>query len=238
MSGGRFDTTAWTVVLAAGKDDSGIAGRALQALCETYWYPLYSYIRRQGNSPEDATDLTQEFFLQFLEKEWVKDADPGRGRFRSFLLGCVRHFLSNERAKARAQKRGGGQTCLAMDFDTAEQRYQLGPSHALTPENLFDAEWALTILEAVLSRLASEFEVAGKSKIFEHLRPSLLGDGLERSYEELGRELEMTAGAVRVAIHRMRRRYAALLHDTVAETVQNPGDVEAELEYLIQVVRT
>ena len=236
VGSGTFKTTSWTVVLAAKNEQTAISRVALHVLCETYWPPLYSYIRHKGYSIENAKDLTQEFFANFLAKNYLKNVEPAKGRFRSFLLASVNHFLANERDKDMTLKRGGRQIRLPLDFSDAEQRYVSGPSHRLSPEALFDAEWARTTLEAALSQLETEYEKSGKSHVFEGLRSCLSGTNAELPYNRLGQSLNMSEGATKVAIHRMRKRYGALLRDAIINTVEKPEDVDEELKYLATVV--
>ncbi len=230
-----FKTTSWSVVLAAKNERSTVSREALEVLCKTYWSPLYSYIRHKGRSVEDAKDLTQGFFANFLEKRFLKDVEPAKGRFRSFLLASLNHFLANERAKRLSLKRGGTALHLPLDFADAEQRYVSGPSHNLSPEALFDAEWARTMIESSLRRLESEYTEAGKSELFDGLRGYLSGELPGMRYRQLAQTLNMTEGAAKVAVHRMRKRYGALLRDAIADTVERPDEVDDELRYLASV---
>jgi RNA polymerase sigma factor (sigma-70 family) len=229
---GRFATTHWSVVVAARDGDSPQARDALAALCGTYWYPLYAFVRRQGNSADAAQDLTQEFFARLLEKDFLAVVDREKGKFRSFLLAACKHFLSNERDRARAQKRGGGRQPLSIDARDAESRYLLEPADPLTPEKLFERRWALTLLEQVLARLRDEFGRAGKEQLFDRLKSYLTGAPDGASYAEAASELEMSEGAVKVAVHRLRRRYRDLLHDEIARTTDSPADVDDEIRCL------
>jgi RNA polymerase sigma factor (sigma-70 family) len=228
-----FATTHWSVVLTAGGSDTTVSRDALAKLCQTYWYPLYAYVRRRNFSPSDAEDLTQEFFARFLEHDWVANADREKGRFRTFLLSAMNHFLANEWDKARAQKRGGGAPLLPLEFDTAETRYSHEPAENVTPEQHFERRWALTLLETVTSRLGTEYERDGKQDLFSALHPCLVGDRTAQPYEELARKLGLTEGAVKSAVHRLRQRYRQLLRDEIAHTVAGPGEVEEELRHLI-----
>src|SRR5947208_1108317 len=167
---GTFSTTHWSVVLEAGQDDSPQAAEALEWLCRTYWYPLYVYVRRQGRSPEDTQDLVQEFFARFLERNYLRLADPNRGRFRTFLLTSLKHFLINEWNKANREKRGGGQTRLSLDESSAETRYAAEPARDECPDTLYDKRWAATLLERALAALRAEFEQSGKQGLFERLK--------------------------------------------------------------------
>jgi RNA polymerase sigma factor (sigma-70 family) len=227
----HFATTQWSVVLAAGGTSS--EGRlALEALCVRYWYPLYAYVRRRLGNREQAEDLTQEFFARLLEKNLLARATPDAGRFRSFLLTALKNFLTNEWHRQQAAKRGGGQKVQSLDIDSGESRYVLQPSHDITPEKLFDRQWAHTLLELVLTRLRNEFATAGKLPQFERLKEFLVGQSAEHSYSGAGEDLEMTDVAVRQAVHRMRKRYRELLRTEIGQTVAEPADVEAEIRSL------
>jgi RNA polymerase sigma-70 factor (ECF subfamily) len=230
----QFATTQWSIVLAAGDAGRDDARDALTQLCESYWYPLYAYVRRRGYSANDAQDLTQAFFAQLLEKQTIKAADPQRGKFRSFLLASMDHFLANERERAKAKKRGGDRVQLSLDFAFGESRVNLEPTHDVTPERLFVRHWALTLLDVVVRRLEEEFQAAGKAKQFELLRDALSGGRQRLPYAKLAVELAMTPEAVRQAAHRMRRRYRALLREEVARTVSQPGDVDEEIRSLFE----
>jgi RNA polymerase sigma-70 factor (ECF subfamily) len=231
----RFATTHWSVVRAASRS-SPKSREALAALCEAYWYPLYAFVRRQGYSAPDAQDLTQEFFARLLEKNDLGVADRAKGRFRSFLLAAVKHFLSNQRDRARAKKRGGGRQVLSLDWDAGESRLGREPAHEITPERLFERRWALTILENVLARLRAEFEADGKYVLFARLKGVLTGETAGGRYAEIATELGMTAGAVKVAVHRLRRRYREILRDEIAHTVSDPAEIDAEIRELFAVL--
>ncbi len=230
-----FVTTHWSVVLTAGHSDTPRARAALETLCQTYWYPLYAYVRRRGNSPEDAQDLTQEFFARLLEHNRVGTVSPEKGRFRSFLLASMNHFLSDEWDKARAQKRGGGKVTF-LNLQDAETKLGEQAAETLTPEKVFERRWAITLLEQVYQRLAQEYREQDKAGLFEVLRGSLAGAGGTAPYAELARKLGMTEGAVKVAVHRLRHRYRELLRETIAETVFGPEEVEDELRYLLRTL--
>ena len=232
---GRFVTTRWSLVLAAGHQTSPRAAEALASLCEIYWYPVYAFIRRQGCRPEDGADLTQEFFARVVEKRYFHGLDPARGRFRAFLCASIRHFLSNERDRARTLKRGGNQPPISLDVETADGRYQLEPRSDLTPEKLFDRQWALMLLERVLIRLREEQVSAGKADLFDQLKGFLTGDSA-RPYADVGNALGMTEGAVKVAVHRLRRHFRDTLVQEIAETVSNSAEIDAEIEYLLKAV--
>lgn len=231
-----FVTTHWSVVVTAGRTDTTSARDALAKLCQSYWYPLYAYVRRRGSSPEDAEDLTQEFFARFLEQNWVERADREKGRFRTFLLSAMNHFLANEWDKARAQKRGGGAKLLPLEFDTAETRYAREPADNVTPEQHFEKRWVLTLLDQVLKRLGAEYEQDGKADLFAALNPCLVGDRTSHPYAELGAKLGMGEGAVKSAVHRLRQRYRQLLREEIAQTVTGPGELEEELRHLFAVL--
>jgi RNA polymerase sigma-70 factor (ECF subfamily) len=225
--------TRWTIVLAA-RGDAREAQNALAQLCETYWYPLYAFVRRQGRNPHDAQDLTQGFFAKLLEKGWLDDVDRNKGRFRSFLLASMRHFLANERDHAQAQKRGGGHSILSLDKDNAESRYAMEPVDNATPEKIFDRRWALTLLEQVLARLRTEFSAAGKSALFDELKSTLSGQ--PSPLAAIGKRLGMSEGAAKVAAHRLRQRYRELIRSEVAQTVTDDKEVDEELRDLMSAL--
>jgi RNA polymerase sigma-70 factor (ECF subfamily) len=234
---GKFATTHWSLVAAAGQGPSPEAQEALAALCQLYWYPLYAYARRRLPSAHDAQDLTQGFFAQLLEKDYLQAADPQRGKFRSFLLTAFKHFLSKERDRANAQKRGGGRPVLALDFQAGERRYQREPVDPTTPETAYERRWALAILEQTLARLRQEMANAGKEQLFERLKGVLAGEGLEEPYARVAEELGISEQAVKVAVHRLRRRYQELLRAEITQTVAAPDEVEDELRDLFAAVR-
>jgi RNA polymerase sigma factor (sigma-70 family) len=227
-----FVTTHWSVVVAAGRSDTTRARDALARLCQTYWHPLYAYVRRLGNSPPDAQDLTQEFFARLLAKNYLVEADESRGRFRSFLLAALKHFLTNEWHKARAQKRGGGQIPISIDFGTAETSFHHEPADTLTPEKIYERRWALTLLEQVLQRLRQEYARTGREHLFEQLKPTLTEASRAVRYAEIAVRLNLSEGAVKVAVHRLRLRYREVLRAEIADTVASPGEVEDELRNL------
>ena len=233
---GHFATTRWSLVLAAGKRDSPQSAAALTALCEAYWYPLYAYVRRRGYDAHEAQDLTQAFFTRLLEKNDLATAERERGKFRSFLLTSLKHFLSNEWDRGHAKKRGGCRTPVSIDFATAEGRYHREPSHELTAEKIFDRRWALTLLDQVLARLRDESAQAGKSQMFELLKVFLTGEKAPVSNRELAGELSMTEGALKVAIHRLRRRYRELLRTEIGQTVAGPEEIEQEIRDLFAAI--
>jgi RNA polymerase sigma factor (sigma-70 family) len=219
-------------VLLAGYPDTPLAREALAELCNAYWYPLYAYIRRRGYGPEQARDLTQDFFARALEKGLLAEADPGQGRFRSFLRAVCADFLANRRDRDNALKRGGGRTALSIDARDAEGRYALEPAHELTPERIFDRSWALTLLERVLDRLGREYDEAGKAATFEALRGMLDGTSDATSYAAVAARMGTTEGAARVAAHRLRRRYGEMLRREIASTLADPAEVEDEIREL------
>jgi RNA polymerase sigma factor (sigma-70 family) len=231
-----FATTRWSTVLAARGPAGFEARRALEELCAAYWYPLYAFVRRQGEDAEAAQDLVQGFFVRFLERDALARVAPERGRFRSFLLACLRHHLSDERDRARAKRRGGRTVPLPLDFDTAEGRYVREPSTDLTPERLYERRWALTLLERVLGELRSEYEEAGKGALFEALQPHLAGDATKVPHADLAKSLGMSEGAVKVALHRLRRRYRERLRAEIAETVDSPEAVDDEIRHLFEAL--
>ena len=229
----RFATTRWSVVLAAGQRATSQSRKALGELCALYWPPLYAFARRQGLSAEEAQDLTQGFFTRLLEKDELSTLDPSRGRFRAWLLASLKHYLSNAWAHERAQKRGGG--LVRVDFDAGEGPVHEEPDPGLTPERAFERRWALTLLEHVLSTLRNECAQEGKAALFEKLKGMLTGEDAE-AYAGIGAELGMTAGAVRVAAHRLRRRYRDLLRAEIAQTVEHPEDVDDEIRFLFSAL--
>jgi RNA polymerase sigma-70 factor (ECF subfamily) len=231
----RFQTTRWTLVLAAGDRSSGDAEAALESLCESYWSPVYAFIRRSGHDAESAKDLTQGFFLKVMEKDFFSHARPERGRFRSFLLSSVKNFLANERDWARAAKRGGGRLPLSLEVQTAERTYQLDVADDTTPDRLYERRWALAVIGAALARLEQQYDTPGKRDQFARLKPFLTGNE-PASYAELAAASGATEGALRVAVHRMRQHFATALHETIAETVDQPAEVDEELRYLLGAV--
>ncbi len=229
---GRFATTHWSVVMAAGRPKSASYWQALETLCRTYWFPLYAYLRRHGNDSHQAQDYTQAFFTALLAKGGLGLADPKRGKFRSFLLASLKHFLSNERARARAKKRGGGRKALSLDFENAESQYALEPRDELSPEKLFERSWALTVLDRTMARLQAEAISTNKQKLFEHLKSYLTADKDSAPYRVAADDLDITEGAVRVAVHRLRRRYRELLRDEIAQTVTSDDQIDEEIRDL------
>lgn len=227
-----FVTTHWSVVLTARQSNSTDARGALEKLCRTYWHPIYAFVRRRGYSAEDAQDLTQEFFARLLEKNWLGDVDPVKGRFRSFLLASVKHFLANEWHRARAQKRGGGQVPIPIDVRTAESSCGFEPADNVTADKIFERRWALTLLEQVLEKLRGEYIHSGKGRMFEQLKPTLTEASRSVAYAEIATRLGMSEGAVKVAVHRLRQRYRELLRAEIADTVAGPSEIEDEIHSL------
>lgn len=230
--GREFDTTRWSIVVAAGRVSSPHSRQALAALCETYWLPLYGYVRRRVSDVSEAQDLTQAFFAELLQKNHVGAATPERGRFRSFLLTSLKHFLSKEWDRAKAQKRGGGRTPIALDFERADSRITLEPSVGLTPEQLYDRQWAVTLLSQIMDRLEREFRESDRGRQFEELKPFLVGEHSGTTYAVVAARLQMTETAARMAASRMRKRYRQLLREEIAQTVAGPEQVDDEIRKL------
>jgi RNA polymerase sigma-70 factor (ECF subfamily) len=231
-SSARFHTTRWSVVLSAGDRPTSQSRDALATLCETYWYPLYAFTRREGYSPEQAEDLTQGFFERFLEKNYLGDVRRERGKFRSFLLASLKHYLSNQRDRDRALKRGGGKPILSLDAELAESQYRLDPGHDLTPDKVFERRWAMALLDRVLRRLQEEQEAAGKGEQFARLSSHLTRERGGESYREVAEHLGMTEGAVKVAVHRLRRRFRKVLREEISETVAGEDQIDEEIRDL------
>jgi len=231
-------TTHWSVVVSAREKDSPSNREAFETLCRTYWYPLYAFVRRQGRSPHDAQDLTQEFFARLLEKDYLQAADPKRGKFRSFLLTAFKHFLAKEHDRANAEKRGGGRHILPLDFQAGEHRYHLEPADQATADTIYERRWALTLLEQALTQLRMEFTGAGKQQLFEKLKGTLTGDGSAEPYAQIAIELAMSEQAVKVAVHRLRQRYKELLRAEIAQTVATTEEIDDELRDLFSAVRS
>lgn len=228
-----FVTTRWTVVLAAADENSPAATVALEDLCREYWYPLYAYVRRRGHSPENAEDLTQEFFARFLEKKYLAGLDANRGRFRAFLLTALKHFLANEWDRSNRQKRGGGATLLSLDYQGADTRYQVEPADQLSPDKLFDRTWALTLLERVIVRLADENQAEDRGEQFQQLKTYLMVGAKDIPHAEVAAKLNWTENAVRVAVHRLRKRYRELMQDEIKQTLADPAQAADEMRSLM-----
>jgi RNA polymerase sigma-70 factor (ECF subfamily) len=234
----HFMTTHWSLVGAAqpGQASQTRAREALEELCRAYWYPLYAFVRSRGYSATDAQDLTQAFFARIIETDGLASADRRRGRFRSYLLGALKHFLANEWHRAKAQKRGGRVRFVEWDALDPEARYTAASQPADDPEHLFDREWALQTIAAALKTLRDEMDESGKADLFDALKGALTGHE-DASRDQIAARLGMTEGAVKVAIHRLRQRYRMLLRAAIAETVSNEADLEDEMRYLVAVLR-
>ncbi len=232
----RFATTSWSLVAAAGGAPSPEAERALGELCGDYWYPLYAYVRRRGHDADDARDLTQAFFVKLLEKDGLRAADPARGRFRSFLLTSMKHFLTSEWRRQVAEKRGGGVEVLSIDYQDAEHRYQIDPGHELTPEAVFERRWALALLDRAVEELAADYHQRGQGTLFDAMREFLGHDPARLPYAELSRTLGQSEGALRTAASRLRGRWREKLRALVAETVRDDDKVEEELKSLLSAL--
>lgn len=237
MTDRAFQTTVWSMVLEAQQASPGPAGSAMAKLCETYWFPLYSYIRYKGKSEHDAQDLTQEFFAVFLEKNYLKDVHREKGRFRSFLLASLRHFMADEWDKANAKKRGGGVVMVSLDFERAENLFIQLPSKDLTPEELYDRNWASTVLSVCLPRLRKQYVSAGQEERFQVLKQVISTDKERIGYAELGKTLGISEGAAKVAVHRLRRRYRDLIREEIANTLADANDTDTELAFLMGTKR-
>jgi RNA polymerase sigma-70 factor (ECF subfamily) len=231
-----FNTTHWSVVLAAGESDAARAHAALEQLCRTYWFPLYAYVRRRGSGPHEAQDLTQEFFLRLLDKQSLRLADSRRGKFRSFLLTSLKNFLINEWQKGHAAKRGNGQPIQPLEFDDAERRYLAEPARDLAPDRLFEKRWAVAVVERAQARLRGEYVAANKVPLFESLKEQVWGERTD-AYGELAAQLNTTEGALRIAAHRMKERFRTLLREEVAHTAASAEEIDDELRHLVSLLR-
>jgi RNA polymerase sigma-70 factor (ECF subfamily) len=234
---GRVATTQWSQVLAARDGTDTEARAAVESLCRTYWQPLYAYIRHQGYAPDAARDLTQGFFAEFLEKDFLAEVDPEKGRFRSFLLASLRHFLAHQRRSARALKRGGGTRTLSLDTEAGEEAYALQSSAQQTPVDVFEKRWATTVLERAMVRLRKDSAASGDAAQFAGLKQYLTSPEPQMPYREVAEELAMSQGAVATAVHRMRQRYGRCLRTEIADTVADPADVDDELRHLLAMMR-
>ena len=230
--GGRFTTTCWTVIVQARDQGSPQAHQALAELCRAYWYPLYVFLRRRGYQPDQAEDLTQGFFADLLSRDFFKTVDPAKGRFRTFLLASLEHFLANRRDWERRVKRGGKVHHVSIDLRNAEGRYLREPAHEATPERLFERRWTLTLLDHVLDRLECEMILKGKGGLFERLKPALMGAHDEATYALVGKDLGKTESAIRVDACRLRKRFRALMYEEIARTVADPSQVDDEINAL------
>jgi RNA polymerase sigma-70 factor (ECF subfamily) len=231
-----FATTHWSVVLAAAGSETARAAAALEKLCRIYWYPLYAYVRRQGHEVHEAKDLTQAFFARLLEKDYVGRASRERGRFRSYLLTALNHFLVDDWKRANRQIRGGGRQILSLDEQIAEERYQHEPVDLMSPEKIYERRWAMTLLDHVLAQLEKEFADLGNAALFTQLQVFLLGDQMAPAYKEVAARLGLTEGAVKAAVYRLRRRYRELLREEIAQTVTTVDEVDGELRHLFAVL--
>jgi RNA polymerase sigma-70 factor (ECF subfamily) len=228
-----FLTTHWSVVLSARDKHSPNSTQALETLCHTYWYPLYAFVRRSGYAPCDAQDLTQGFFEQLLARNYLRLVTPEKGRFRTFLKVALKRFLIHEWDRKRAQKRGGGVSCLSLDTTLAEERFQSERTDTLAPDEIYDQRWALSLLQETVRRLESEFAAAGKANEWAALKPYLTADRGTVPYEEIARLLQTTEAAARVATHRLRKQFRELFRQLVGETVANPEDIDDELRHIV-----
>ncbi len=231
-SGDVFATTHWTVVVAAGLRGAPAADRALDELCRAYWYPLYAYVRHRGCSKEDAEDLVQGFFARFLKRNYLEGLSSERGRFRSFMLAALKHFLANEWDRAQRQKRGGGVTPMTLDWQGADSRYRIEPADPLSPDKLYDRAWATALLELVIGRLRAELAAHGRADFFDAVKEFLAVGEAAIPYAEAAARTGLSEGAVRVAVHRLRKRYRELLREEIAQTLADPAQVEDELRSL------
>jgi RNA polymerase sigma-70 factor (ECF subfamily) len=236
LSGG-FNTTQWSRVLRARDGADSEARDSLAALCQTYWYPLYAFVRRQGHDPDAARDLTQAYFTELLEKDFLKSVEPSAGRFRSFLLASLKHFLSHERDRERALKRGGGAQIISLDTEDAEARLGGETADLLTPEEIFERQWALTVLERALERLRKDSIESDSEARFEVLKGYLTGEAGRAPYSEAAEKLGTTEGAVRTAVHRLRKRFGRMLRTEISDTVADPADAADEIRHLLSVIQ-
>jgi len=232
----RFDTTHWSIVFAAARGSTAASADAMAALCSSYWYPLYCYVRKKGYSQPDAQDLTQSFFTRLLEKNYIKQADPQLGRFRSFLLTSLKHFLANEWDRDHTVKRGGRTVTLSLDYEGAETRYEFDSVSTLTPEKLYEKRWATALVDRAISKLAEDFNRAGKSTLFARLRGFLVEGGSGEPYRSVAIDLGMSEAAVKVAVHRLRRQFRQRLRAEIADTVSSQAEVEDEIRYLLSTL--
>lgn len=232
---GQFRTTRWSLVVRAARPDTADAREALAELCRSYWYPLYAYARRRGLSADDAQDAVQGFFARLLDKGDLEDVRREKGRFRAFLLSSLRHYLANERDRARTLKRGGGVATISIDAREADSRFRVEPEHDEDAEKIFERNWACTLLERTLERLEGEYAERDQQRLFDELKPALQGSAPE-GYREIGERLELSEGAVKVAVHRLRQRYRAALREEIAHTVAGAEEIEDELRQLFRAL--
>jgi len=233
-----FGTTSWSNLARAQGGDDELARAALEKLCQSYWYPLYVYVRRRGYKAEDAEDLTQAFFFQVLEKNYLGAVDRRKGKFRSFLLAALNHFLSNERDFRNAEKRGGGKKLISLDEQAAEERYQHEPFTEVSPEVIFEQRWANTVVEQAQQCLREEYKAAGKSELFDALRTFLTEGAGSGDYTQVAPRLKMSPATVAVAVHRLRQRFGEVIREEIAKTVARPEEVEPELRHLVEVLQS
>ena len=233
---GEFATTHWSIVVSAGRVSTRDSQRALESLCETYWYPLYAYVRRRVADVNEAHDLTQAFFAELLEKNYVGTATPERGRFRAFLLTAFKHFLSKQWEMAKTQKRGGGRVPIPLDFEFADSSLQIDPASGLTAEQIYDQQWAIALLGRIMERLEVESKQAGKSKQFDGLKGFIIGEHTGTTYAQVAEQLGMTEAAAKKSASRMRHRYGELLREEIAQTVGGPEEVEDEIRNLFAIL--
>ncbi len=227
-----FVTTHWSVVLSAQDKDSARSNEALEALCRVYWYPLYAYARRVGQSPADAEDLTQGFFARLLEKDYLRAASREKGRFRAFMLTALKRYMANEWDRQHAQKRGGFAPRVTIDLQAAESRLGFEPADPVSADVLFDRQWALALLERTMARLRQEYATSGRAELFNLLQNCLTKEDSALPYAAIAKRLNLTEAAVKMAVHRLRHRYQELLREEIAQTVSGPGEVEAEIRHL------
>lgn len=232
----EFRTTHWSVVLAATNPAAPDRREAMAHLCETYWYPLYAYVRHRGNSADNAEELTQEFFTRLIEKEFIRNTAPENGRFRAFLLACLKHFLANEWDRVRAEKRGGTKQILSIDFSDADERYGREPAHELTAERIFERRWALLVLEQALAQLAEEMTASGKGHVFEEFKDYLMAEADTPTHDRTARAMGLSPGAVKVRVHRLRQRYRRILRERIAMTLSDPDEVDDEIRRLFSAL--
>ena len=232
----RFATTHWSIVMTAGSPESPGYREALETLCRTYWFPLYAYLRHHGHNANEAEEYTQAFFARMLEKDFLEKVRPEPGRFRSFLLKALKHFVANECARDAAQKRGGGRKVLSLEFQNAERRYALEPADALSPERVFHKAWALTVLELTTTRLEAELAARGKQELFDNLKAYIPVQSGSVPYRDAAAKLNMTEGAVKTTVHRLRKRCRELLRDEIAQTVASEGQIDDEIRGLFTIL--
>lgn len=230
-----FATTRWSLVQDA-HSFSDSSQNALETLCSSYWYPLYAFVRRKGVSPDDAQDVTQSFIAELLNRQSLKRAEPARGRFRAFLLGALNKFLAEWRRQSLAQKRGGGRMHFSIDWNSAEDRYLSEPAHQMTPERIFDRRWALTVLDTTLNELRKAYQSSDKSELFKAIEPYITSGGDQLPYSAIAESLNTSEGAIKVAVHRLRKKYREKLRAEIAQTVNSEADLEQEIAHLFDAL--